>query len=255
MEYGLLYSLTIVLILGLIIGSFLNVCIHRLPINESVIVPSSRCPSCRHPVRWWDNIPVISFLLLRGQCRNCGQPISWRYPLVELANGIGYVFLVWRFGLGLPAAVYALLYSSLLVITLIDLDHQIIPDRISLPGMVVGLAASSVILPTGFLNALIGLLLGGSLFYGVAVASRGGMGGGDIKLIAMIGAFLGWKQVLLTIFIGALAGSVIGLFLMVFKGKSRKHAVPFGPFLSLGAVVALFAGPEIWNWYQRLGAF
>jgi leader peptidase (prepilin peptidase)/N-methyltransferase len=255
MVYSFSYSLSVALILGLIVGSFLNVCIHRLPINESLITPASRCPSCRQPVRWWDNIPVISFLILRGRCRDCGQPISWRYPLVELANGIGYGLLVWQFGLGLPTAVYAVLYSSLLVITFIDLDHQIIPDRITLPGMVVGLAASSVILPLGFVNALIGLLLGGGLFYGVAAASRGGMGGGDIKLIAMIGAFLGWKQALLTIFIGALTGSVIGLFLMVFKGKSRKHPVPFGPFLSLGAVVSLFAGPAIWNWYQRLGAY
>lgn len=255
MEYSLLYSLSAALVFGLIIGSFLNVCIHRLPINESLIAPSSRCPACRHPVRWRDNIPVVSFLLLRGRCRDCGRPISRRYPLVELANGIGYVLLVWRFGVGPETAVYALLYSSLLVITFIDLDHQIIPDRITLPGMVVGLAASSVILPLGFLNAVIGLLLGGALFYGVAAASRGGMGGGDIKLIAMIGAFLGWKQVLLTIFIGALAGSVIGLFLMAFKGKSRKYPVPFGPFLGLGAVVSLFAGPAIWTWYQQLGAF
>ncbi|MEK6684321.1 MAG: prepilin peptidase [Nitrospirota bacterium] len=254
MAFSFSYSLSAALIFGLIIGSFLNVCIHRLPINESLMAPSSRCPACRHPVRWRDNIPVISFLVLRGRCRDCGQPISWRYPLVELANGVGYVLLIWQFGIGLPTAVYALLYSSLLVITLIDLDHQIIPDVITYPGMVLGLAASSVILPLGFLNALVGLLLGGALFYGVAAASRGGMGGGDIKLIAMIGAFLGWKQVLLTIFIGALAGSVVGLFLMAFKGKSRKYAVPFGPFLSLGAVVCVFAGPAIWNWYQRLGA-
>jgi leader peptidase (prepilin peptidase)/N-methyltransferase len=255
MEYDLSYSLSVALALGLIIGSFLNVCIHRLPIDESVVSPSSRCPSCRRPVRLWDNIPLVSFLILRGRCRDCGRPISWRYPLVELANGVGYTLLVWRFGVGPPTAVYAALYSSLLVVTFIDLDHQIIPDRITLPGMVVGLTVSSVILPVGFLNALIGLFLGGALFYGMAVASRGGMGGGDIKLIAMIGAFLGWKQVLLTIFIGALAGSVIGLFLMAFKGKSRKYAVPFGPFLSLGAVISLFAGPAIWNWYQHLGAF
>jgi len=255
MEESLIYSLSAALILGLIIGSFLNVCIHRLPRNESLIAPSSRCPSCHHSVRWWDNIPVISFLILGGRCRDCGRPISWRYPVVELVSGIGYLLLVWRFGVGWQTVVYALLFSSLLVITFIDLDHQIIPDRITLPGMIVGLIASSLILPIGFLDALIGLLLGGALFYGVAVASRGGMGGGDIKLIAMIGAFLGWKQALLTILIGALAGSVIGLFLMTFKGKSRKYPVPFGPFLSLGAVVSLFAGPAIWGWYQHLGSF
>ncbi|MBI3595966.1 MAG: prepilin peptidase [Nitrospirae bacterium] len=255
MGESLTYSLSAALVLGLIIGSFLNVCIHRLPRNESLITPSSRCPSCRHPVRWWDNIPVVSFLILGGRCRDCRRPISWRYPVIELVSGIGYLLLVWRFGIGWQTVIYALLFSALLVITFIDLDHQIIPDRITLPGMIVGLIASSLILPIGFLDALIGLLLGGTLFYGVAVASRGGMGGGDIKLIAMIGAFLGWKQALLTIFIGALAGSVIGLFLMTFKGKSRKYPVPFGPFLSLGAVVSLFAGPAIWSWYQHLGTF
>jgi len=255
MEYGFAYSLSVAVVLGLIIGSFLNVCIHRIPLNESVLSPASRCPSCRHPVRWRDNIPVISFLLLLGRCRDCGQPISWRYPLVELANGLGYALLVWRFGVGLETVVYALLFSSLLVITFIDLDHQIIPDRITLPGMIIGLVASTLILPLGFLNALVGLLLGGSLFYGVAMASRGGMGGGDIKLIAMIGAFLGWREALLTIFIGALTGSVIGIFLIAFKGKSRKYPVPFGPFLSLGALISLFSGSAIWAWYHHLGDF
>jgi len=255
MEYGFAYSLSVAVVLGLIIGSFLNVCIHRIPLNESVLSPASRCPSCRHPVRWRDNIPVISFLLLLGRCRDCGQPISWRYPLVELANGLGYALLVWRFGVGLETVVYALLLSSLLVITFIDLDHQIIPDRITLPGMIIGLVASTLILPLGFLNALVGLLLGGSLFYGVAMASRGGMGGGDIKLIAMIGAFLGWREALLTIFIGALTGSVIGIFLIAFKGKSRKYPVPFGPFLSLGALISLFSGSAIWAWYHHLGDF
>ncbi|HTN42574.1 MAG TPA: prepilin peptidase [Nitrospiria bacterium] len=255
MGESLAYNLSTALVLGLIIGSFLNVCIHRLPRNESLITPSSRCPSCQHPVRWWDNIPVVSFLILGGRCRDCGRSISWRYPVIEFVNGIAYVLLVWRFGIGGPAFVYGVLFSALLVITFIDLDHQIIPDRITLPGMVVGLVASAVILPIGIWDAVIGLLLGGALFYGVAVASGGGMGGGDIKLIAMIGAFLGWKEALLTIFIGALAGSAIGLFLMAFKGKSRKYPVPFGPFLSLGAVISLFAGQAIWNWYQHLGAF
>ncbi|HEY4485909.1 MAG TPA: prepilin peptidase [Nitrospiria bacterium] len=242
-------------VIGMLIGSFLNVCIHRLPLNESVAAPRSRCPSCRRPIRVWDNIPLISYLWLRGRCRDCGRSISLRYPLVEFLNGAGYVLVLWRFGPGLPAAVYALLFSAFVVVTFIDLDHQIIPDRITYPGMLIGLAASAWVLPTGLLNAAIGLLAGGALFYLVALLSRGGMGGGDIKYIAMIGAFLGWKQMLLTIFLGATSGSVIGLILMAFMGKTRKYPVPFGPFLSLGAVVSLFAGPEIWEWYQRLGAF
>ena len=153
------------LILGLLIGSFLNVCIHRLPNNESIRFPGSRCPACRHPIRWWDNIPLLSFMVLRGRCRDCGTAISLRYPLVEFLNGTGYVLLVWRFGLNAPTLIYALLFSALLVVTFIDLDHQIIPDRITLPGMVVGVMASTLVLPLGFLNSIFGLLLGGVLFY------------------------------------------------------------------------------------------
>ncbi len=237
--------------LGLLIGSFLNVCIHRLPLKEPIAVSRSRCPSCGKPIRSWDNIPVISFLILAGKCRDCGKKISRQYPLVEMANGVGYFLLVWRFGAGFPTVVYAVFFSSLLVITFIDLDHQIIPDAITLPGMVVGLAASGFLLPTGLASALLGLFLGGGLFYAVAVLSRGGMGGGDIKLIAMIGSFLGWKGTLLTILTGALAGSVVGLFLMAFYGKDRKFPVPFGPFLSMGALIALFGGTYVWDWYLQ----
>ncbi|HEY5649239.1 MAG TPA: prepilin peptidase, partial [Nitrospiria bacterium] len=240
---------------GLLIGSFLNVCIHRLPIKEPVAVSRSRCPSCHHPIRWWDNIPLFSFLILRGRCRDCGVRISWRYPLVELANGLAYFFLVWRFGLAPQVLVYGVFVSALLVVTFIDLDHKIIPDRITLPGMIIGLLASAFLLPTGFFNGLLGLLLGGGLLYGVAVLSRGGMGGGDIKLIAMIGAFLGWKATLLTILLGALTGSVVGMFLMIFRGKDRKFPVPFGPFLSLGALTALFWGSAIWSWYMQWSQF
>ncbi|HUK55808.1 MAG TPA: prepilin peptidase [Nitrospiria bacterium] len=259
MEESLAYSLSAAFVLGLIIGSFLNVCIHRLPRNESLIAPSSHCPSCGHPIRGWDNIPLVSFLILGGRCRDCRQPISWRYPLIELVNGLGYLLLVWRFGVGWTTVVYALLFSALLVITFIDLDYQIVPNVITYPGIVIGVAVS-FILPVGFWGSLTGFLVGGGLFYLVAeisfrILKKEALGFGDVKLIAMIGAFLGWKQVLLTIFLGALGGSVIGLFFIVFMGKSREDAIPFGPFLSLGAVVALFSGPAIWSWYQQLGAF
>lgn len=246
---------TYVLIIGLIIGSFLNVCIWRLPRQESLIRPSSHCPSCNAPVAFYDNIPIISYLLLMGRCRSCGHPISWRYPLVELINGLGYWMLLWQHGLGWPFVIYATLFSALLVITFIDLDHQIIPDRITLPGMVIGLIAAATILPHGLKNGLGGFLLGGGLFYLIAVLSRGGMGGGDIKMIAMVGAFLGWQGVLLTIFLGALLGSIFGLFLMLFMGKGRKTPVPFGPFLSLGTMIALFWGPQIILWYKGLSFF
>jgi leader peptidase (prepilin peptidase)/N-methyltransferase len=204
-------------------------------------------------IPFYDNLPILSFLVLRGRCRHCHGAISWRYPLVEIINTGGYVFLLWKFGFGWQFVVYALLFSALVVVTFIDLSHQIVPDRITLPGMVVGAVAAATVLPAGLINALIGIFLGGGLFYLIAILSRGGMGGGDIKLIAMIGAFLGWRDVLLTIFIAALAGSIVGLYLMIVQGKGRKYAVPFGPFLALGAIVSLCWGPEILVWYSRLG--
>ncbi len=251
---------------GAAIGSFMNVCIHRMPRNESVVVPASRCPVCRVPIRARDNIPLASFLLLRGRCRGCGSPISWRYPAVEGANALAYVVLFTLFPFS-AAVVYALLFSSLVVVTFIDFSHRIIPDEITIPGMIVGLFAGTFLLADPFTphallarfsDAAIGLVLGGSLFYLVAVAServlkKEGMGGGDIKLIAMIGAFLGWRGVLLTIFLSAIAGSAYGVALMLFAGKDRSYPVPFGPFLSLGALIALCWGSEILRWYFYLG--
>ena len=241
------YGLTF--LTGAVIGSFLNVCIHRLPRRESLAFPGSHCPSCGKPIRAYDNIPILSFLLLRGRCRSCKTRISWQYPLVELLNGLGYLFLAFKFGWTLENIFYALFISSLLVITFIDFHYQIIPDRITYPGIAVGLIGSATVLPDGIQNALIGLALGGLLFYAVAWVSRGGMGGGDIKLIAMIGAFLGWTNVLLTILISSFLGSVVGIFLMLFHGKDRKYPVPFGPFLAMGAILSLFFGREMIRWY------
>ncbi|MFQ5950422.1 MAG: prepilin peptidase, partial [Nitrospiria bacterium] len=195
----------VVFILGLLIGSFVNVCIYRLPRGESIVFPPSHCPSCAKPVKPYDNIPILSFILLRGKCRSCGVPISWQYPLVELVHALGYTFILHQFGLSPQALVYALFFSSLVVVSFIDLSHQIVPDVITLPGMALGLIVASTILPLGPINSLVGLTLGGGLFYLVAVLSiaflkKEGLGGGDIKLIAMIGAFIGWKGMLLTIF-------------------------------------------------------
>ena len=241
---------------GAMVGSFLNVCIYRLPRGESIVWPGSRCPSCQAPIPAYDNIPILSFLVLLGRCRRCRAPIRWRYPLVEALNGFGYLLLFWSYGLTWTTAAYALLFSSLLVVTFIDLDHQIIPDLITLPGIIIGLVAAAFVLPPGvpgFWGGLIGLLVGGGFFYVVAVMSRGGMGGGDIKLIAMIGAFLGWHLVLLTIFLASLTGAVVGLGLMAFKGMGRKTPIPFGPFLALGAIMAIFWGTAILEWYLTLG--
>ena len=247
-------SLIFVFLLGTIIGSFVNVCIHRMPRGESLIAPRSHCPACQASIRPIDNIPILSFFLLRGKCRHCGQSIPWRYPVVEFLNGAGYVLLALKFGLVWQTPFYALLFSALIVVTFIDLTHQIIPNEITLPGILIGMIAAGIVLPQGFWSSLIGLVLGGGLFYLIADLSQRmlkqeGMGGGDIKLIAMIGAFLGWKSVLLTIFMGALSGSLVGIFLILVKGKGRRFPIPFGPFLALGALTSLFWGREILHWY------
>ncbi|MDA8106848.1 MAG: prepilin peptidase [Nitrospiraceae bacterium] len=249
--------LVVVAVFGLVIGSFLNVCIFRIPRNISIVFPSSRCPSCNHPIRAWDNIPVISYMILGGRCRHCGAKISLQYPFVEALNAFFYVAVFWRYGFGWDSGVYAVFCSSLLVITFVDLEFQIIPDRITLPGIVIGIVAGSLLMPDPFMRttllgykaSVIGLLSGGGFFYLVAVLSRGGMGGGDIKMMAMVGALMGWKTVLLTTFLGSLSGSMVGIFLMIFRGRGRKAKIPFGPFLALGAVITLFFGEEILAWY------
>jgi leader peptidase (prepilin peptidase) / N-methyltransferase len=239
----------VVFVFGLIIGSFCNVVIFRFPLGQSIVSPGSHCRTCLSPIRPWQNIPLFSYFLLRGRCRVCREPISPRYPAVELASGVLYVLLWLKFGLSLPLVVYALFSSALLVVALIDLDHKIIPDVITLPGMVLGLVLSPwALIPTP-LASFIGLLAGGLFFYIVAVISKGGMGGGDIKLIAMIGAFLGWQGVFFTIFVGALAGSVVGMRLMITKKKGRKDKVPFGPFLSFAAILYTLVGDNIVHWY------
>lgn len=238
-----------VFLIGLAVGSFLNVCICRLPHGESVVSPPSHCPGCGASIRWYDNIPVLSYLFLKGRCRNCRTPISWQYPFVEFITGVIYLATVHIFGLSLETAVYLVLLSALVVITVIDLKHQIIPDKITLPGIPIGLVCSSVVLPTGFANAAIGLVLGGGGFYLIALLSRGGMGGGDIKLMGMLGAFMGWKAVILTTMVGSFLGAAAGIFLMYVKGRGRKHPVPFGPFLAFGALVSLFWGEQLVSWY------
>lgn len=250
------------LILGLLVGSFLNVCIYRLPRDLSIVSPGSACPSCGAPIRPWDNVPLLSYLVLRGKCRHCGVSISPRYPFVELLNGVLYWTVIAVFGPGWHAPFLFAFVSAMIVITFIDLDVQLIPDRITLPGIFIGLGGASFLLPdpfsssdrdiVGFVNSAIGFVAGGGLFFLIAVLSRGGMGGGDVKFMAMTGAWMGWKAVLLTTLIGSLAGSLIGIFLMVAKGKGRKTKIPFGPFLAMGALVTLFAGGPIVDWYLGL---
>ncbi|GFO58064.1 type 4 prepilin-like proteins leader peptide-processing enzyme [Geomonas silvestris] len=246
----------IAFVFGAVVGSFLNVCIYRLPEGESVVFPPSHCQNCDYKIRWYDNIPILSYLLLRGACRQCGTKISPQYPLVEFLNGALTLALFLKFGLGLGFAVLFVLCSALVVITFIDLEHQIIPDVISLPGIAVGFL-SSFITGFGWLNSLIGILAGGGSLLLVAyayqaVAKKDGMGGGDIKLMAMLGAFLGWKAVLFIIFAGSLLGSLIGVTLMLVQKKDSTLAIPFGPFLASGALLFIFFGREIIGWYLRI---
>jgi leader peptidase (prepilin peptidase)/N-methyltransferase len=240
-------------LVGLCVGSFLNVVIARLPEGRSLLSPGSACPRCGHAIRWHDNIPVLSWVWLGRKCRDCRTSISWRYPAVELVTGLLFAYAVATQGLtpGLGAAL--VLVAALVAITMIDLDHQIIPDVISIPGIGVGLVASLITGRPGWLEALIGVLVGGGIFFLIIVASRGGMGGGDMKLGAMLGAFLGWKVLLVAVLSAVLLGGAAALVLLALGRKGRKDPVPFGPFLALGGLIALFWGDGIIRWY--LGAF
>lgn len=242
---------------GSLVGSFLNVCIHRLPREESIVFPGSRCPACHIAIRPWDNIPILSFLLLRGRCRACGHPIAWRYPLVEGLTALLFAATVSRFGVTPLAATLLVFVAALTVITFIDLDHQIIPNIITLPGIPLGILAGLVLGEPPLLDRLIGALAGAGflylvLFYGSAFYGQDAMGEGDLNLIAMVGAFLGWKAVALTTLLACLFGSAVGLALIALRRLGRRQHIPFGPFLSLGAVVALFWGEELITWYLRL---
>ena len=243
-----------VFVFGTIIGSFLTVCIYRLPREQSIITPRSACPECGQTIPWYDNVPVLSYILLGGRCRNCRTSIPYRYPIVELVNGVGYLAILWRFGWGWPAVVYGIFISALLTITWIDSDHLIIPDAITLPGIIFGVLCSLWILPVGLVNSLIGVIVGGGVLLAMAWISpflfgKEGLGGGDIKLLAMVGAFLGWQLALATLMIASILGALVGVGLMAVSAMKRGQYMPFGPYLALGAVISLLFGPEIMAWY------
>ncbi len=264
---GLSFSPYLVLfIFGALVGSFLNVCILRLPKGESIVSPPSHCTACNSPIPFYDNIPLISYLILRARCRYCGARISFRYFVVELLMGVLAVALLPRVGLGLGYFVYFVFVASLIVITFIDLDERIVPDVISLPGLGLGLLLSIVnwqlpmdplsVLPSP-MSSLIGILLGGGSLLGVAWAyqlftGREGMGGGDVKLLAMVGAFLGWPAIPVALFFASLTGSLVGLGLMIQKQADGKLALPFAPFLCLGAILHLFIGEILIDFYLIL---
>jgi leader peptidase (prepilin peptidase)/N-methyltransferase len=249
------------LIFGLILGSFLNVCIYRIPLKKSIVNPPSSCPQCGRRIRFYDNVPVISYLLLLGRCRSCHQSISLRYPVVELTTAMLSTALFVRHGISPQYFLLLFFCASLIVITFVDLDHQIIPDVISLPGIVLGFAVS--FLPphsVSWLDSLIGIILGGGSLYLVGAVyewlrGKVGMGGGDIKLLAMIGAWMGWRALPFVILISSFTGTIIGGGSLLLAGRTFSERIPFGPFLVLGSLGYLFFENELrafWYYYLQL---
>jgi leader peptidase (prepilin peptidase)/N-methyltransferase len=240
--------------LGLAVGSFLNVCIHRLPLHESVAWPASRCPQCAMPLRSFDNIPLVSYLVLGGKCRSCGAPISVMYPLVELVTAGVFLAAYYLFGPS-PLLIARLLFASaMIVLFVIDLQHRILPNIITLPGIIVGFVFS-LFLPPGWFESLVGIVAGGGVLLLMAemyyrLRKEEGLGMGDVKMLAMIGAFLGWKLMLVTLVLSSFLGSLIGIGMIVLKKGDMKYALPFGTFLAIGAIVASVSGDAILRWYS-----
>jgi leader peptidase (prepilin peptidase)/N-methyltransferase len=240
---------------GLIIGSFLNVCIHRLPLGESLVWPASRCPRCKTALKPYDNIPVIGYLMLKGRCRSCGNPIAGRYPLVELLT-MG-VFVAAYLLYPLPLMFQRIAFGcAMIVLFFIDLEHHRLPNEITLPGIAIGFACS-FFMPPGWVSSLIGILAGGGTLWLVGwlwfvLRHEEGMGFGDVKMLAMIGAFLGWELMLATLFVSTILGSLIGVGLIVAQKGNLKTALPFGCFLALAAILACVAGDPAVRWYMSL---
>ena len=246
-----------VFMFGAIVGSFLNVCIHRLPLGKSIVYPPSACPQCERRIKAYDNIPILSYLLLMGRCRNCGLSIPFRYPLVELITALTALAVKTRFGLTGEGLFLFVFMAALIVIVFIDIDYRIIPDTITLPGIVITFLAAVFIKDTAWTASLVGILFGGGSLYAVAVVYKlltgvDGMGGGDIKLLAMIGAWCGWMGVFFTILVSSAVGTLVGFAIMFVYHKNMKVAIPYGPFLALGAILYIFFGQEMILWYARL---
>jgi leader peptidase (prepilin peptidase) / N-methyltransferase len=244
-------------IFGSTIGSFLNVCIYRLPRRESIVWPRSACPHCRRNLAWYENLPIVSYIWLRGRCRTCRGAISIRYPIVEALTAAMFAGAAWYYGPSMLLVSRLVFGCALIVLFAIDLEHHLLPNAITLPGIVAGFLFSFVTDP-GWTASLVGIVFGGGLLYAIAEAyyrirHEEGLGMGDVKMLAMIGAFIGWQLTLLTLMTASLAGSVIGLGLLATGRGSMKYALPFGTFLALGAAFAAVLGPGLLDWY--LGQF
>ena len=249
------FALNIIVILfGLCIGSFLNVCIYRIPLSKSIAFPGSECCNCSSTIHFYDNIPILSFIWLKGKCRKCGHKISLRYPMIEIITSLIFLSVFLNFGFYLESFIYLIFLSSLIIIIFIDIDHQIIPDVITLPGIIFFFCTSFFTTSITFIQSLSGIIAGGGSLYIVAwtyyfFTKKEGMGGGDIKLLAMIGAFIGWKGVIFTIFTASFTGTIAGILIILIKGQSFKDKIPFGPFLSIGAITYIFFGTKLTSLY------
>jgi len=241
-------------VFGLMIGSFLNVCIARIPEGESIVSPGSRCPRCRTPIRWYDNLPVLSYLVLGGKCRSCREPISARYPAVELITAIAFALQAFHVGDDFVLLASRLIFTAILIVLFgTDYDVQRLPNVLTLPGLVIGLAFSAV-QPPGLRDAVIGALLGAGILQGIRLvwyALRGveGMGFGDVKMLAMIGAFLGWRNVIVVLFFSSLAGAIVGVALTVTGRQAMSTKLPFGTFMAVAAFAASLYGERLAAWY------
>lgn len=244
----------LVFIFGCCLGSFFNVVVYRVPEGLSLVRPGSRCPHCLHEIAFYDNIPILSYLLLRGRCRYCRGRISPRYPFIEALTGVFALLLFRRYGWHAQFPIEFLFVSVLLIVAFIDLDTFTIPDVFSVSGIVAGFVFSFLTPRLSWTDSLLGLLLGGGLFYAIAagyqaIRHQEGLGGGDVKLLGMIGAFVGWAGVVFTILVASVVGALVGIVVMRRSGEGMKTMVPFGPFLSLGAVCYIFVGRSFYAWY------
>jgi leader peptidase (prepilin peptidase)/N-methyltransferase len=251
------FALTFAALFGAVIGSFLNVCIHRLPRGTSIVWPASACPACGRALSWFENIPIVSYLFLRGRCRTCGAPISARYPIVEALTAAMFALAWWYYGPG-PMLISRLIFGcALIVLFAIDLEHHLLPNVITLTGIVIGFLLSFITDQPGWRSSLIGIVAGGGVLFLIAevyyrVRHEEGLGMGDVKMLAMMGAFLGWPLAILSLMIASVAGTIIGVGLIVTGRGTMKYALPFGTFLAIGAAVSAAAGQTILHWYFRL---
>jgi len=240
--------------MGLLIGSFLNVCIYRIPKEESIVFPPSHCAKCRTRLKPIDLVPIISYIFCKGKCRYCKEKISLQYPIIELLTGLIFLLSLTKFGLSMDFLFYIILFSILIVISGIDYHHQIIPDSLVLITFVLGIGLKLTLFSIDgqaidIINSSSGLLIGGGFLLLVAIVSRGGMGGGDIKLMAALGFWIGWKYTILALLLSFIIGGILSLGLLITKVKSRGEFIPFGPFLVIGFIVTALWGARIFNWY------